>query len=165
MNIEKGLTLSQFVDSMKLSNLRCAGDILPMIENYNDILKKPLLEEMFINPLRKPLREHYGFIDSCSFDEDSEWTSEAGESEYYKAINAWTNAQKKVISDCYVNSDFRSGKRLTFNSEDVYMDIDFDNFTNVISVINVHDDRSDVRTLHDLFEAVGCGLILKNVNV
>jgi hypothetical protein len=144
MKLEKLITLSQFVDKYctQLANVR----------NYNNFLKQPLTKEMFVNPYEKP------YVDNYKLDGVVTGT-------YQILLDKWQEAEKKVMFDCYKNSDFRGSNRVTFDSEDVYLDIEFDNFMCAISIINRDNERKEVKTYHDLAEATNGELTLKNVNI
>lgn len=102
MKIEKGYTLSQFVDlifemswnefsqrsglNIKTPDLTIQSFKFILIIKYNDFLKQPLIKEMFVNEIEKP---DVSLIGGFATNEES--------NEYEDALKVWQEAKKKVI--------------------------------------------------------------------
>jgi len=108
MKVQKGYTLSQFVDYMKSLTTKefciLSGAEIPtvtegvtgifridavqfrIVKDYNQFLKQPLKKEMFVNEIKKPDESLMGAFSTHEENED-----------YESAYKAWQEAEKKVI--------------------------------------------------------------------
>ena len=140
MKIDRLYTLSQFVSAMDdyTKESHSYERACKKIIKYNDFLKKPLNNDMFVNHLEKPkicmFHNTNGTNDIDSFD---------------SAFELWQEAEKKVIFkgfESVVNHDWLIEKddiQILFNKSSIYYS----------ELQSLGEFRCEIQTLHDLAEA------------
>ena len=83
MKLEKLLTLSQFIDNMRLNGIGTEPETIDLVFNYNDFLKQPITKGMFVNPYSRPMH-----IMARTYSQDR---------------SIFEDAEKKVIFDGYMD--------------------------------------------------------------
>jgi hypothetical protein len=155
MKIEKGYTLSQFVDYVGGTDrpffnkeepdggMGEMADCMAAVSDYNKFLKQPLKKEMFVNESHKPnksLKIYGGFTDNEL---------------YKKQLKRWQEAENKLIFDKIVLKEENN-----IGLTKVYI--------NEAKIAHYWEKCGNwlclYETLHDLFEAIP-NLPLKNVEL
>jgi len=105
MEIEKGYTLSQFVDKLdnltneeaKILETKSQDDLFDIVGTYNDFLKQLLKKEMFVNEIEKPNLPKAESIYKNGFNGDVLDCKPVDVVVYENAVKVWQESEKKVI--------------------------------------------------------------------
>lgn len=171
MKIEKGYTLSQFIDLLNSKKVKDKKSIMYGLDTeflqlvkYNEFLKQPLTKDMFVNEFSS-MKE----CKLCNGSGEYHYGGSFGGSVQYKKCDCVETrkafsqeAEKKVI--------FKDGK-IIYNSEyNILIE-----YSPVIVItynkihdsfkLRLHDDYFFPRTISDLFQATNGELELQNVEL
>ena len=149
MKIDKGYTREQFIDK-----LECDLDCNVILHNeeydeifmchriilYNDYLKQALNKEMFVNELKKPLKDNSSFHQGI----------------YDSSFNEWKEAESKVIFKPIKHVIKNDNHIFIFNNSELWTQ-DFEYWYNEMDNL--------ILNLGDLFGKTGGELELKNIDL
>jgi hypothetical protein len=136
MKLEKGYTLSQFVDL--LNSKYNDYDFYKSTIKYNDFIKQPLKKEMFVNELEEPEQEEF-----------------KGDSESYNMqYKEWQEDEKKVIF-----------KDVEIRYSSMNVDVLYVNKRMIAQIPSSGDCLFNDNTLYDLFNMTKGCLTLQNVEI
>lgn len=158
MKIEKGYTLSQFIDVVdeyvSYDNHKALG--FEFVKRYKSQRWKPITKDMFVNPLTPPMKGDYG-LDAPEFN-----TYKYPQECYEEDLRKYEEAEKKVIFKDFFWAQGENLKWVAILDEKCVVEFNED-----YCVVMWHKESGEfeVTTLGDLFDATNGELELKNFEI